>query len=114
MQKQLGDKQQLLEQQLADLAQEKSAAELRHSQAPSSEKQGRSQPTRRVTVRMTGAGPVSGLLISYVVPAARFFLPIRCGFSTEASVQVGRLMRTLRRSAAKTGMACGCRYRRRI
>ncbi|MFO0657600.1 MAG: DUF4139 domain-containing protein [Polyangia bacterium] len=73
VQKQLGDKQQLLEQQLADLAQEKSAAELRHSQAPSSEKQGRSQPTRRVTVRMTGAGPVSGLLISYVVPAARFF-----------------------------------------
>lgn len=73
VQQQLGEQQQLLEQQLADLAQEKAAAELRHSQAPSSERQGKSQPTRRVTVRVSGVGVIIGLQVSYVVPAARFF-----------------------------------------
>jgi len=73
VQQQLGEKQQLLEQQLVDLSQEKAAAELRHSQAPSSERLGRSQPTRKVTVRLSGSGLVSALYISYVAPAARFF-----------------------------------------
>ena len=73
VQRRLGEKQQQLEQKLADLAQEKAAAELRHSQAPSSERQGRSQPTRRVTVRVSGSGAIANLLVSYVVPAARFF-----------------------------------------
>lgn len=73
VQQQLGEKQLHLEQKLAELAQEKAAAELRHGQAPSSERQGRSQPTRRVTVRIGGSGALAVLTISYVVPAARFF-----------------------------------------
>lgn len=73
VQQQLGEKQLLLEQKLAELALEKAAAELRHGQAPSSERQGRSQPTRRVTVRIGGSGALAVLMISYVVPAARFF-----------------------------------------
>lgn len=73
VQRQLGEKQQLLEQKLSELAQEKAAAELRLSQSPSSERQGRSQPTRKVTVRITGSGSLSALYLSYVIPAARFF-----------------------------------------
>lgn len=73
VQRQLGEKQQLLEQKLSELAQEKAAAELRLSQSPSSERQGRSQPTRKVTVRITGSGPLATLSVSYVIPAARFF-----------------------------------------
>lgn len=73
VQRQLGEKQQALEQKLSELAQEKAAAELRLGQAPSSERQGRSQPTRKVTVKLTGSGPIATLYVSYVVPAARFF-----------------------------------------
>lgn len=62
-----------LDRELAELQLALAAAELEHRQARSSQTQGQGHPTRRVTIRIAGAGALPELTISYVVPAARFW-----------------------------------------
>ncbi|MFO0572450.1 MAG: DUF4139 domain-containing protein [Polyangia bacterium] len=76
VQQQLDERQRELEQQLLDVQREKAAAELQASQAsqaPGGPRAVTGQARRRVTVRVTGSGPVSELLVTYVVMAARYW-----------------------------------------
>ncbi len=60
-----------VEKQIADLQIALAAAELAASQAQS--RPGTAQPTRLATISLGGSGPLSGLTLSYMVPAARFW-----------------------------------------
>ena len=62
-----------LEREIAEVQILHNAAELEHSQLPSGARAGSGHPTRRVTVRLAGSGPLQALELSYVVPAARFW-----------------------------------------
>lgn len=62
-----------LERELAELQLALAAAELEHRQARSSQTTGQGHPSRRVIIRVSGAGALPELTLSYVVPAARFW-----------------------------------------
>lgn len=67
-------KQQLAQEEtLAELLEQKTALELAKNQSSTAQRPGSGQPTRSVRVFLSGTGPVSELVVSYVVSAARFF-----------------------------------------
>src|SRR5207253_4226776 len=55
------------------LTEERDAAILRDSQTSDQQRLGSGHPERRITVRVSGTGPLGELRVSYAVPAARFW-----------------------------------------
>jgi hypothetical protein len=62
-----------LEEHVRDLERDLDAARLADAQASSQARMGQGHPTRRVTLRLAGAGPIGSAELSYVVPAARWW-----------------------------------------
>jgi hypothetical protein len=70
---QLDERLVLLADKTTQLKRDRDAAALAHEQATSQERFGAAHPTRTVMVRISGAGPLGELELTYAVPAARWW-----------------------------------------
>jgi len=72
-QQQLDRRLEVIERELAAARLAKTEAELAYAQAQTSQRTGSGHPTRAAVIVLSGRGPLPGLTLQYVVPAARFW-----------------------------------------